>query len=65
MAKKRPDTAKRSLGETGHVLVIRPSSVVACAPTGPFPGQKTEARVGCSALNRMTRLGMQVCGASS
>ena len=25
-----------------------------------LPGQKTEARVGCSVLNRMTRLGMPV-----
>ena len=25
-----------------------------------FPSQKTEARVACSALNRMTRLGMPV-----
>ena len=24
----------------------------------PLPAQKTEARVGCSVLNRMTRLGM-------
>ena len=25
-----------------------------------LPGQKTEGRVGCSVLNRMTRLGMPV-----
>ena len=49
---------RRSLGETA---VFRYKAIIGrrlCART--LPTQKTEARVGCSALNRMTRLGKPV-----
>ena len=49
---------RRSLGETA---VFRYKTIIGrglCART--LPSQKTEARVACSVLNRMTRLGMPV-----
>ncbi len=49
---------KRSLGETA---VFRYKAIIGRSLRArTLPGQKTEARVGCSVLNRMTRLGMPV-----
>ena len=53
---------RRSLGET---VVFRPKAIIGRrlrARTLPvhLPAQKTEAKVGCSVLNRMTRLGRPV-----
>jgi hypothetical protein len=49
---------RRSLGETA---VFRYKAVVGRRLRArTLPGQKTEAKVGCSVLNRMTRLGMPV-----
>jgi hypothetical protein len=49
---------RRSLGETA---MFRYKTIIGrslCART--LPAQRTEARVACSVLNRMTRLGMPV-----
>ncbi len=49
---------KRSLGETA---MFRYKTIIGRGLRArTLPGQKTEARVGCSVLNRMTRLGMPV-----
>ncbi len=49
---------RRSLGETA---VFRYKAIIGRSLRArTLPGQKTEARVGCSVLNRMTRLGMPV-----
>jgi hypothetical protein len=49
---------KRSLGETA---VFRYKAIIGRGLRArTLPAQKTEARVGCSVLNRMTRLGMPV-----
>ena len=49
---------RRSLGETA---VFRPKAIIGRRLRArTLPGQKTEAKVGCSVLNRMTRLGMPV-----
>ena len=49
---------RRSLGETA---VSRYKAIIGRRLRArTLPGQKTEARVGCSVLNRMTRLGMPV-----
>ncbi len=49
---------KRSLGETA---VFRYKAIIGRGLRArTLPAQKTEARVACSALNRMTRLGMPV-----
>jgi hypothetical protein len=49
---------RRSLGETA---VFRYKAIIGRALRARnLPAQKTEARVGCSVLNRMTRLGMPV-----
>jgi hypothetical protein len=49
---------RRSLGETA---VFRYKAIIGRRLRArTLPGQKTEARVGCSVLNRMTRLGMPV-----
>jgi hypothetical protein len=49
---------RRSLGETA---VSRYKAIVGRRLRArTLPGQKTEAKAGCSALNRMTRLGMPV-----
>ena len=49
---------RRSLGETA---VFRYKAIIGRGLRArTLPGQKTEARVGCSVLNRMTRLGMPV-----
>ena len=49
---------KRSLGETA---VFRYKTIIGRRLRArTLPTQKTEARVGCSVLNRMTRLGMPV-----
>jgi hypothetical protein len=49
---------RRSLGENAmfRYKTIIGRRLRACT----LPGQKTEAKVGCSVLNRMTRLGMPV-----
>ncbi len=47
---------RRSLGETA---VFRPKTIIGRRLRArTLPGQETEARVGCSVLNRMARLGM-------
>ncbi len=49
---------RRSLGETA---VFRYKAIIGRRLRArTLPGQKTEARVGCSVLNRITRLGMPV-----
>ncbi len=49
---------RRSLGETA---VFRYKTIIGRGLRArTLPAQKTEARVGCSVLNRMTRLGMPV-----
>ena len=49
---------RRSLGETA---VFRYKAIIGRRLRArTLPSQKTEARVGCSVLNRMTRLGMPV-----
>jgi hypothetical protein len=49
---------RRSLGETA---VFRYKAIIGRRLRArTLPAQKTEARVGCSVLNRMTRLGMPV-----
>ena len=49
---------RRSLGETA---VFRYKTIIGRSLRArTLPRQKTEARVGCSVLNRMTRLGMPV-----
>ena len=49
---------RRSLGETA---VFRHKTIIGRGlHARTLPAQKTEARVGCSVLNRMTRLGMPV-----
>ena len=49
---------RRSLGESA---VFRYKAIIGRRLRArTLPGQKTEARVGCSVLNRMTRLGMPV-----
>jgi Transposase DDE domain len=49
---------RRSLGETA---VLRYKTIIGRGLRArTLPAQKTEARVGCSVLNRMTRLGMPV-----
>jgi hypothetical protein len=49
---------RRSLGETA---VSRHKAIIGrCLRARTLPGQKTEARVASSVLNRMTRLGMPV-----
>ncbi len=49
---------RRSLGETA---VFRYKAIIGRRLRArTLPGQKTEAKVGCSVLNRMTRLGMPV-----
>ena len=49
---------RRSLGETA---MFRDKAVIGRGLRArTLPAQKTEARVGCSVLNRMTRLGMPV-----
>ena len=49
---------RRSLGETA---VSRYKAIIGRRLRArTLPGQKTEAKVGCSVLDRMTRLGMPV-----
>ncbi len=49
---------RRSLGETA---VFRYKAIIGRSLRArPLPAQKTEARVACSVLNRMARLGMPV-----
>jgi hypothetical protein len=49
---------RRSLGETA---MSRYKTIIGRGLRArTLPAQKTEARVGCAALNRMTRLGMPV-----
>jgi hypothetical protein len=53
---------RRSLGETA---MFRYKTVIGRGLRArTLPAQKTEARVGCAVLNRMTRLGMPVRSAS-
>ena len=55
---KTVGSGKRSLGETA---VFRYKVIIGRRLRArTLPGQKTEARVGCSVLNRMTRLGRPV-----
>lgn len=50
---------RRSLGETA---MFRYKALIGRGLRArTLPAQKTEAKVGCAALNRMTRLGMPVC----
>ncbi len=50
--------SRRSLGETA---VSRYKAIIGRdLRARTLPAQKTEARLGCSVLNRMTRLGMPV-----
>ena len=49
---------RRSLGETA---VSRYKAIIGRSLRArTLPGQRTEAKLGCSVLNRMTRLGMPV-----
>jgi hypothetical protein len=58
MAGRRRSATAGARSGRAPCSATRPSSVVAFART--LPGQKTEARVGCSVLNRTTRLGRPV-----
>ena len=56
---KAVGNGRRSLGETAKIRYKADIGLL-CLRARALPAQKTEARVGCSVLNRMTRLGMPV-----